>query len=325
MQLLRSRVASVAGVVAVGAVSFAVTTALVAGASAQPAQGQPEPFNTASPTTSLPQVEAIPISDVREVSSASDVRFPIDSFRPDPSRQNVLLRAEAEAVQECMDGFGVAFEYDFVPVPAENRDYDRLFGILDLGMAQEYGYRVPGDVILESGESVESGKPAGHTPVDEKTMSLLDGDVSTMRGEAVPRGGCLGQARESVGDDGVLQGLYEAAVNYSLGQSDRDPRVLEGFVTWSKCMAERGLSYATPMDAINDPSWATPTATEKEVEVAVADVECKQATNLTGLRVAVAAAWQERFIASHASEFDAAERGVEEHLIHADALLNNKS
>lgn len=207
--------------------------------------------------------------------------------------------------------------------PAENHDYDRLFGILNLAEAKTHGYHMPGDVILDSGESMGSKRPMSAAELDTLFMDVAmgDGSASKVNEQAVPEGGCITEARSRIGDVGASQRLNEAAINYGLDQSDRDPRVIAAFDSWSACMNDRGFAYGTPGDAGNDPRWSTSMASQTEIHVATADIECKLKTNLTGVRVAVASAWQTEYITSHKAEFEAVEAGYIEQLANADALL----
>ena len=89
-------------------------------------------------------------------------------------------------------------------------------------------------------------------------------------------------------------------------------------------MKNAGFSYATPMDAINDSQWGTATASATELKAATADVECKTATNLTGLRVAVTTAWQNRYIIAHAAQFSAIKSGFGQQVAKANAILQKQ-
>lgn len=86
-------------------------------------------------------------------------------------------------------------------------------------------------------------------------------------------------------------------------------------------MKESGYSYRTPMDANNDSRWSGDRVTPAEIGVAVADVACKKRTNLTGIRMAVDAAYQQRLIAQHADALTAVAAGRERQLRNAARIL----
>jgi len=306
----------------VGLVSFGITLSVVL-ASPQGPSSTPAPAST-QPVASTPQtVEELDIGAVKQVGGAAEIEFPIDDYRPSAEEQNVILRAEYHAMQNCMAKFGLAFDFPAWSVPLENHDYDRLFGVLDLDETHVFGYHLPGEQRMDSGQGTEK-KPGSPSGVDQDTrfLDVASGDgAREIDGRAVPRGGCIAEARGAVNDDGARQALYEEAINYGLDQSNRDTRVLDAFGAWSGCMKEQGFDYATPSDAINDPKWATPSASKAEIQVASADVSCKNSTNLTGLRVAVASAWQALFIETHQNELDHAVASSGEQLSAAEALL----
>lgn len=322
VQFLGSKMKSAISAVAIGIVSFGIMTAAIVATSAQAAP----PIaiaNSAEPDSG--PVEELEIGAVVEVRSAQDISFPIDAYRPVPDEQNFIDLAVHEAMQSCMARFGLKFDRPFSKVPMENHDYDRLFGVLNLAEATTDGYHIPGEVVLASGEAARSEKdPPSADELDPLFLNVASGDGdASVNGKTVPEGGCITEARSKLGNVDASQTLYETAVNYGLTQSDRDTRVIAAFRSWSACMKDRGFTYETPMAAVDDPHWATPTASEAEIEVATADIQCKTSTNLTGLRVAVASAWQSQYIASHAKEYAAAREGVEEQLASARSLLQS--
>jgi hypothetical protein len=65
-------------------------------------------------------------------------------------------------------------------------------------------------------------------------------------------------------------------------------------------MKQSGLDYADPMKAIDDPAFRTPTASQREIQVAVADVRCKKATNFVNVMASVETAYQQRAVKTNA-------------------------
>ncbi|MFT4051909.1 MAG: hypothetical protein QM677_06620 [Microbacterium sp.] len=309
----------------IASVSFGVTAVVVLSTSAQAASSTETPSATATAQpASLDPVEELVIGDVTDVGSAEDISGPIDSYRPSAKDENRVLLAEYKAMQSCMKRYGLTFDQPVWTVPSENHDYDRLFGVLDLSEAQSYGYHVPGDAVLASGETekgADSKSDSAELDPAFLDVAMGDGETQVVNGQKIPDGGCIAEARAKIGDDYAIQSLYEEAVNYGLSQSDRDPRVIAAFGSWSRCMAAFGFDYATPREAINDPQWATQVVAAAEIETATADIKCKVSTGLTSLRVAVAYAWQAEFITTHAKELDAAIRSFATQLTIADSLL----
>lgn len=325
MRFLNSRTKAALSATVVASVSFGITAAVILSTSAQAAPINPVPDITATPRpASAAPVKELAIGEVYPVDSVDDISFPVDAYRPAPDEENRILLAEYGAMRSCMERYGFMFDLPVWTVPTANHDYDRLFGILDLAEATSYGYHLPGEIVLASGEADKhpngESDSANQDPVF-MDIALGDGPTKTLNGQKVPDGGCMTEARTRLGDDNAIQALVETAVNYGLSQSDSDPRVAAAFDSWSKCMAGFGLRYATPREAINDPQWAAPEASAAEIKTATADIKCKSSTGLTGLRVAVASAWQADYINSHAREFAAATRSLAAQLAKADSLL----
>jgi hypothetical protein len=324
MLVLSSRTKALGAVLIAGVASFGITAAAITAASAQAEPSNPHPAST--PATVVPtSVPELAIGPVSAVTSGQAISFPIDSYKVSPTSENLVLSAEYQSMKSCMARYGIDFAAPASDwsVPTVNHDYDRLFGVLDLAEAQNWGYHT-GETLLPDGEAAPQATPAADpnagTP-NYLTVAMGSSTPATVNGLKVPSGGCIGQARAQVGDTGAAETLYENAVNYGLDQSNADPRVVAAFASWSTCMKAAGFSYATPMEAIDDPKWATTTPSATEVAVATSDVQCKVSTNLTGLRVAVASAWQEKYIGAHATQFAAMKAGVGQQVAKAKAIL----
>lgn len=325
MRFLSSRTKAALSATVVASVSFGITAAVILSTSAQAAPINPAPEMTATPQpASAAPVKELTVGEVYPIDSADDISFPIDAYRPAPDEENRVLLAEYGAMTSCMARYGFTFDLPVWTVPAVHHDYDRLFGVLDLAEAARYGYHLPDEIVLASGQADKYPKGESNSAKQDPVfmdVALGDGSTTTVKGKKVPDGGCMNEARTRLGDDNAIQTLVETAVNYGLSQSDSDPRVAAAFESWSECMAGFGLHYATPREAINDPQWASPEASAAEIETATSDIKCKSATGLTGLRVAVASAWQAEYIDSHAQEFAAATRSFAAQFAKADSLL----
>ena len=327
MFFLNSRTKTL-GTVLVGVAAFGITAAAVTAVSAQAAPAAPA-VATASPSASASasprSVPELAIGAVATIASGRDIALPVDTYKASPASQNLVLKAEYSAMKSCMARYGVDFgaPAGSWTVPAINHDYDRLFGLINLAEAQQYGYHT-GEQLLATGEAAPSSTAAADPNESAPNyLAVATGDpaVPNVKGLAVPKGGCITEARSKLGDTSTAEALYENAVNYGLSQSDADSRVIAAFGSWSACMKNAGYSYANPMAAINDPQWGTTTPSQAEVKVATADVQCKTATNLTGLRVSVAAAWQKQYIGAHAAQYAAMKTDVGQQVSKANAIL----
>ncbi|WP_416889498.1 hypothetical protein [Microbacterium sp.] len=269
-------------------------------------------------------VRELPLGDVEPIRSGADITLPIDEFRTSDAAQERVLRAEHRVLVACMARFGLAWDLPVAPASGMDRSNDRLFGVIDLDDVTEFGYHVPDNgVHQQDGSVVDTVKRAASVSLSAEQEAVASGESgpTEINGVTIPEGGCLGEARARLGNDGGALEMTESAVDFGVSQSERDPRVREGFAQWSACMAESGFTYATPWDANDDPRWATPEATDAEREAAVADVACKKSTGVTELQVAVAAAWQREYIDSHRAEFAAMKQSLARQQARADAIL----
>jgi hypothetical protein len=253
---------------------------------------------TATAQPREPSLGSIPaIKDWRAIS------LPLDAYSQDFAGRQTVLKAEYAVTKDCMAEFG----FDFVaPVWDKNAaelggqpGHYRLFGLLDGEHATQMGYHSYGE------------NPASETSYADKDLSndyfnLLAAKFGggVFNGRAIPDGGCLGAAQRTV--EGTTDFSWIDLLGYDAWTaSNSDSRVVAGFANWSRCMAGSGYQYRTPMEANNDPKWSGEKASAEEIAVAVADVGCKKATNLAGIRMAVEAAYQLDAIGVHRAELDA--------------------
>ncbi|MFJ9483512.1 hypothetical protein ACIRRI_52975, partial [Streptomyces mirabilis] len=71
----------------------------------------------------------------------------------------------------------------------------------------------------------------------------------------------------------------------ALTQSQRTPAVQEAISAWSKCMNTKGYTVATPYDADKVVPHADGAPSQDEINVALADIDCKKSTNLVTVTV----------------------------------------
>ncbi|MFJ1798778.1 hypothetical protein [Streptomyces sp. NPDC088180] len=121
---------------------------------------------------------------------------------------------------------------------------------------------------------------------DKRLAFGEQGDGGNTKGEAVPDGGCYGEAEAKINEAGVPEAAisFASQVNReSFERSIGDAQVDVVVKAWSKCMAVSGYSYASPLDSVGDQKFhdsEKPSAEEKQV--ALTDLECKNRVGLIG-------------------------------------------
>jgi hypothetical protein len=115
---------------------------------------------------------------------------------------------------------------------------------------------------------------------------------ATYAGRPIPPGGCAGQAQRSLGIVDGLEAGVVASLDFAMfDQSKRDRRVVAGLAAWSSCMATKGFRHQDPFTVAA--AFVTgPAPTGPEINAALADIGCKQSTNLVGIWYGVECAYE---------------------------------
>lgn len=192
----------------------------------------------------------------------------------------------------------------------------RLYGLLDLQHAQQMGYHSYG-----TKSAIEAKYNDEHHSADYYNVVAAFSGGGVYQGQRIPEGGCIAQARRAVEGASVDPDLPSKLNFASWTSQNSDSRVKAGFAAWSKCMSRVGFSYDTPRNANNDDRWSTETASQEEIAVAVADVNCKKETNLVGIRMAVDSSYQRLAIAAHGTKLKELKSSFARQLNTANVLI----
>ncbi|MGE5830610.1 MAG: hypothetical protein ACM30G_19920 [Micromonosporaceae bacterium] len=221
--------------------------------------------------------------------------LPLDAYRPTAIQQITLTRARNALIKACMKRFG--FDYPVVTPNAASLSSGnaRRYLLADPVSAAQRGYHPP-QALIDASKAAQSGPT-----LSPAALSVVSGKgQSSYNGQAVPEGGCNGEASRR-----LVKGLPATPPNLSIvdelsgdsyNRSLQHTRLRAGFASWSECMKKSGYSYRTPHDANNDRVFATEIPSPQEIATAVADVSCKEETNLVGIWAAVDQAYQSRSI-----------------------------
>ncbi|GAB2625053.1 hypothetical protein GCM10027168_66040 [Streptomyces capparidis] len=248
-----------------------------------------------------PDVTATP-----QVTDAARLTLPVRRHQFTAAELNRVLAARDVLAGRCVQRFGL----DFRPrtEPAARPPFtptERRYGLADAELAASRGYHLPPDAPADTGQ-----RPQRPT-ADEQLVLFGPGpsdSTASFRGTPLPENGCMGEAERKLAGDRPLGDAAEIRnVNVgSLKDAQGDPRVKDVFAKWSRCMAERGHTYAHPFEPARE--FTGPRPTEREIATAEDDVACKRRTNLVGVWYAVDAARQREILAAGGDELEAAER-----------------
>lgn len=178
-------------------------------------------------STAEPPIGAVPV-----VTDSHQIHLPLDRYAQDATNRRTVLRAEYQLTASCMARFGIEFKSSRwgLAVPTQGNLNYRLYGLLDEEHAQNYGYHAGGSIPKSE---IASNAMAANLPVDySNVFSAVDGG-GVLRGQDIPEGGCVGEARRQVGDDVSSDALPEELAAESWSLSNHDSRVTSGFHAWS--------------------------------------------------------------------------------------------
>ncbi|QOV35320.1 hypothetical protein IM697_35470 [Streptomyces ferrugineus] len=207
-------------------------------------------------------------------------RLPIAAFSYTDAEYEVIGSAEQVLARDCMKGFGLTYRPAGNSTPPKSED--RRYGITDLEGARRHGYRVPPQPDAPKAELTEDqikvlyGKRSLDKEAEDRTKLEYGG-------KEIPDEGCLGKAILD------FRKPYEypagsAAASRIAGESYdaslKDPKVRAVFEKWSSCMKRSGYDYASPMAAMEAPSFLAGEVSATERKTAVADITCKRNTGL---------------------------------------------
>ncbi|WP_344290375.1 hypothetical protein [Streptomyces synnematoformans] len=232
-----------------------------------------------------------------------------------PLEKYMVTYAEEMAVQEardniellCMRRFGFS-DWATEPIgtsppPASTAaNMPRRYGLTDLAVARQYGQHPP-----ETGS--ESTPPASRE--DPAALAVYEGvkkdgtELKSYNDRTVPEDGCLGEVQKTLPN--IDPTLVEELNARSFTESQGVPAVREAMDVWSSCMNVRGFDVASVWDVENLYDETTTSASQDEIRLAVAEVECKQQSDLVGVWFREESAIQERLITENKEPLELAQ------------------
>ncbi|WP_329424224.1 hypothetical protein OG339_27970 [Streptosporangium sp. NBC_01495] len=243
--------------------------------------------------------------------------LPLDAYQMSPAQHAEQANLDNIVVRVCMRSYGISYLTDVPDIRQRFVAYvaaadSRRYGISDLSSAQERGYHLP-PVLLPEDDKTTSTATETLTHEQERVLtgqpaakqSATRKDAGEYAGKAILEGGCVGESTRILNQSAAAHHettLFAAGLQHQIyGRTQQHPDTLAVFKRWSDCMAESGYRYSGPIAAATDPTWdlAGP-ATPEEIKTAVADVTCKQRTNLVAIAHEVESDLQRKAIATHA-------------------------
>jgi hypothetical protein len=282
-------------------VVLGVLGVLLLGACGAAAQGSGPPALGALPT----------------IRSSDDIRLPLDTYLGTRADRAVRETAREQLVSACMARLGFAgYPVEDLAYYARLPQHMNTFGVTSIADAETGGFATPAARLMTaggarydrtfsrwSGDDVIFALNGPHAPVPGGTAPA----ATTAKGRDVPPGGCEADATRrlaALAHVPVLDGIWlDDEEGQMIQSASDDPRMTPVTAAYAACMHTAGYSYATPSDAINDPRWEGdmdlgPRPGERQA--AVASVRCQQQSRFLDTWVALATAYELRFVEHNA-------------------------
>ncbi|MFD7242563.1 hypothetical protein [Streptomyces massasporeus] len=266
----------------------------------------PEPSGHARPTGAAASGDA--------TAGPPRITLPLDPYQVSDEDFGTVSRALTELTDRCMRRQGLAYE---APAPQDTAatgptGHERRYGITVLETARTHGYHLAGAPAREPEQPKRS--KAYERALTGTGKPLDDGAFDD---------GCTGEAHSKLeaGIDMEAVDLPQWYKRDSFQRSLEDPRVKAAFAAWSRCMAEAGHRYASPLDPPADPKVMGRTVTDHERSVAVADITCKTRTGLVDAWQRVETTLQRSTVTTRAAQLKKAGAEAQRLIARADKIL----
>lgn len=225
------------------------------------------------------------------------------------SEQHTLADAEYLLTSECMSRAGFDIRRDPWTTPFSNMER-RYGGITDLDAATRWGYGLPPSEIVDDSASIgyfKSLSPERRHAHEVAMFGTEDEMIPVGTGGTWISAGCIGERRDVIYGSRTeaikaeeLRELTQGLTNEALTSSSADPRVEAAIAEWSSCMATEGIDVNHPYDA----GALAPEGSAASRDIAVADVRCKDKTDLVEIWSSVEASIQARLLDENRQSVD---------------------
>ena len=304
----------------IAAVAMAAATALITGCGA----------GTASDAAgAAPVAENKPMVDkanwpkaTPERGLAKGLSLPLETYMQTYQDTVTLDQASRKLQEKCMADYGIAMELPLAgvtPPPNDNdANMERRYGLTDGQAAAQYGYGLPEVLTRQvrqkmpdlTNEQVEvlTGHSKPTAPHKPGAVTVAEPAPESYKGKKIHPGGCYGWAKGKLKQPASEDLEFVSELNgNSFTQSMQAPAVKQALSAWSQCMKTQGYTAPTPFEATDIvPHAEGGPASKEEIAVALAEIDCKEKTDLVAVWFAEETKIQKSQIAEHQPKLTAA-------------------
>ncbi|MFD4244056.1 hypothetical protein ACFWP3_21015 [Streptomyces sp. NPDC058525] len=234
---------------------------------------------------------------------AKGLNLPLETYMQDYADTVAIGNGKRLLAQKCMKTYGLDVQLPasgLNPSPTENdANMERRYGLTDRETAATYGYGLPGsekprttqqtpgldaiEIEVLTGRKAPTGqigKTAPPLPLEAREKAR-----ESYNGKKIHERGCGGWADQEINAPTADELTRISELNgTSFTESMKTPAVAAAFEHWSACMTGKGHpGYKDPFvaaRAITRPEGAP--AGRPEIDLALAEIDCKAETGLVG-------------------------------------------
>lgn len=274
----------------------------------------PDALASGSPSTPTGSNRAAPSASAEWAAAKPTV---LHGYFLSPEGDATIGQARRIVTARCMEKFG--FDYpveDFATAveylrASEAEADSRLYGITDRATASRYGYMtLPTDPEVERRGTVEQSAAyqkvllAGSLP--GKYRGRTPPSIGEIDGVPIPPGGCAGQAVFEISGsyDGIGSQLARQLWILSNERAQSDPAYRAAAADWAACLGKKGYRVTDPLNDDGDIERLTVglgerPASPEEIALALADIDCKEETDLVARQNKIDLRYAEETLEKH--------------------------
>ncbi|WP_328941765.1 hypothetical protein OG259_08950 [Streptomyces sp. NBC_00250] len=212
-----------------------------------------------------PKAPKAPQALVGDEKNPATWRLPVEDFISSRSDALKISGVRDDLIDACMSKAGYEKWQPAPDLPDLSGDsmVDRRYGVHDPVLTGQRGYHPALDVQEEYDAAIEVG-----------AVDKSGSDPDALRACA--------ESTDAQAPAIQSSSLVEQIDATSYTESMKDPAVVTAFARWTACMKDKGYSYKSPLEPMDDPRFSHPTTvTELEISTAKADLSCREQFDVT--------------------------------------------
>lgn len=268
---------------------------------------------------------------------AKGLSLPLEEYMQTYQDTVTLDQASRKLQEKCMAEYGFSIELPLAgttPPPNDNdANMERRYGLTDRQAAAQYGYGLPEALtkqvrqkmpeLTDEAVQVLTGHTKPAAPATPGAVRAVEPAAESYQGKKIHKGGCHGWAKDKLKRPATDDLAFVSELNgNSFTESMATPAVKQALAAWSQCMKTEGYTAVTPFEATDiAPHAEGGPASQEEIAVALAEIDCKEKTDLVKVWFTEESKIQKAQIAEHRTKLNGTRTRNSEAVAAADASL----